>query len=441
MKLLKKFGLCIPKILLPHSKIDLKAWAVIACDQYTQDSAYWEEVEKIAKGKESALHIILPEIYLNDTDKSKTSAHIKSIHAQMKEYTEKNIFCPPIHGMIYIERNTAYGRCRKGLVTAIDLEHYNWEPFAKTLIRSTEATIIDRIPPRIAIRKGATLEMPHIMLLVNDPDKNLIEKAGSSAKKEDSLYKTDLMLNGGSINGWAVKTEQEFKSIEKALKTIAQNNTAKDGSVFLFAAGDGNHSLATAKTVWNEVKKGKGDLENCNERYALVEIVNIYDEGLTFEPIHRILFDANAKKLFAFLQKELNSTIIDCKNVQDLEKCIAEKAGCFGLIFKNKEQMVYQCFYIVTKGLVVSAVQPALDRFLESAPKNATTTIDYIHGAAEVFNLAQTGGAVGILMPPIAKDAFFTTIVQSGPLPRKSFSMGEADEKRFYMECRKLELP
>lgn len=441
MNLFEKFGLYIPEVLLPRNTIDLKAWAVIACDQYTQDKAYWEKAGEIAKGKKSTLHIMLPEVYLNEGGESEKATYIKRIHTQMRDYVESDVFAPPVNSMIYVERNTAYGRCRKGLVATIDLEQYNWEPFSKTPIRSTEATIIDRIPPRIAIRKGAPIETPHIMLLVNDPHGNLVEKTGELAKKKTALYDTDLMLNGGHISGWAVQGETALEGIQKALESIARNNTAEDGSVFLFAAGDGNHSLATAKTVWDEVKKTKADHENCNERYALVEIVNIYDEGLTFEPIHRVIFNVDAEKLCAFLQKKLGAIIIDGESAQDAEKFVSEKQGRFALVFQREGQTVYRCFAIATDALVVSALQPVLDAFLAGIQKTengSATGIDYIHGRDEVFRLAKQEGAASILMPPIAKDAFFTTIVQSGPLPRKSFSMGEADEKRFYMECRRL---
>ncbi len=430
-----KYGISIPEILLPKDKSVMSSWPVIACDQYTQDRAYWENVESLAKDKPSTVHITLPEVYLNDADKP---ARIKNIRSAMNEYLEKNIFAEAVKSMIYLERTTAYGRTRKGLVTAIDLETYEWKPFSKALIRATEATIVDRIPPRMEIRKGAPLETPHIMLLVNDPSSSLIEALGKTihAEKREPLYDTELMMKAGHIKGWQTGSEADLALIEKSLAHIAKKNTEKDGSVFMFAVGDGNHSLATAKAVWDEYKKEHGVSEH-RARYALIEIVNIYDEGLTFEPIHRVLFGTKPADLLNYCVKELGGRVLVCKDEEELEEKVEKSKAFFGFVYEEYGKTVYSCLETAITELAVSRLQPVLDKFLETN-KTGKTEIDYIHGSEEVFRLGGKNGAVSILLPPIAKNSFFGTIGSSGPLPRKSFSMGEASEKRFYMECRRL---
>lgn len=496
MKNFSAYGMKLPEILLPVKGTDLKSWSVIACDQYTQDREYWLRCEKAAEGKPSTLHIILPEVYLNDADKPD---RIKKIHKTMKEYicggnsdaldnsgvlgnsgvsSNSGVFETPKEAFSYIERKTAYGRTRKGLITAIDLETYEWKPFTKAYIRATEATIVDRIPPRMEIRQGAPIESPHIMLLVDDPHKTLVEGIGQVVNKKVPSYEIDLLENSGSIKGWSVETDAELDIVEKALEGIKKANTADDGSVFMFAVGDGNHSLATAKAVWDSFKKENGgvllpadvpneagavgegkisipdSIKNHNARYALVEIVNIYDEGLTFEPIHRVLFNVDGNDLAKFLQNALNGDVSDIANAEELEKAVAASKADFGIVFKDEAtgEKTYKLLKTKIIDLAVSKLQPALDEFLKTAPKMHVCTddvcamrkpeIDYIHGSEEVFRLggetSEAGIGVSILLPPIAKDSFFGTIEGSGPLPRKSFSMGEASEKRFYMECRAL---
>ncbi|MFI3256750.1 MAG: DUF1015 domain-containing protein [Spirochaetales bacterium] len=437
MNLLKNYGIRVPDILLPKSDVDLKSWAVIACDQYTQDENYWKQAADIAKNKPSALHMILPEIYLDDEEKK--NERIQNIRKTMKEYIDTSIFSPPLHDMIYIERQTAFQRCRKGCIVAIDLEDYDWKPFSKALIRSTEATITDRIPPRIAVRKDSPLEIPHIMLLINDAKDDIIKTIASDAKKQKPLYDTDLMLNGGHITGWTVNAEKNMSHILKSLSELAKKNTTKDGSTFLFAVGDGNHSLATAKTVWEEVKKNRtaSETEDCPERYALAEIVNIYDEGLTFEPIHRIICGIKPHSAIEFLQKNMQIIVQDCDNFDELQEAVAKNIGAFGLLFQDNNKTSYMCVKTESKNLTVSIVQPVLDLLAEHEKKeNPRVFIDYIHGTAELCRLSQKENTLGILLPPIEKNAFFNTISEGGPLPRKSFSMGEADEKRFYLEAR-----
>jgi uncharacterized protein (DUF1015 family) len=443
MKKIEDFGIRVPEILLPKN-IDVKSWSVIACDQYTQDLDYWKKAEAAASGKPSTLNLILPEVYLNSPDKAE---RIGKIRETMKSYLEEGVFDSPRKSMIYIERKTAFGRMRRGLVTQIDLETYEWKPFSKANIRATEATIVERIPPRMEIRRGAALELPHIMLLVDDKDDLLIGGAGKLVKGKTPVYDGELMCKGGSITGWAVESDDEISAVTDAVSKIADTNRAPDGSTFLFAVGDGNHSLATAKAVWDEHKEkllaqgaDEAALKECPVRYALVEIVNIYDTGLTFEPIHRVIFDCDVKSLILYLADKLEGSISEISSAAELDATVKASAASFGFAYKLDGKQKYVLLKTGIKELAVARLQPEIDSFLKSSTKidGKTPEIDYIHGNEEVLKLGERDNAVGILLPPIAKDSFFETINGRGPLPRKSFSMGEADEKRFYLECRKL---
>ena len=445
-KNLEAFGLRIPEILLP-ADIDLSSWSVIACDQYTQDLDYWKKAEAAAGTKPSTLNLILPEVYLNAPDKQDRIAKIRKT---MKSYLDDGVFAPAKKCFVYLERKTAFGRTRKGLVAQIDLDTYEWKPFSKANIRATEATIVDRIPPRKEIRKGAPLELPHIMLLVNDKDDILVGGSGALVKNRAPLYSGELMNNGGSITGWALESDDDIAAVTVAVNKIAEANTASDGSTFLFAVGDGNHSLATAKAVWDEYKAelvasgaSEAEIANCPVRFALVEIVNIYDKGLTFEPIHRVIFGIDNEKLISTLAEKLGGKVKAVASQKELEEAVKNSWANFGFDYVDSDNN--QKFVLLEtsiKELAVSRLQPEIDEFLKTCTcasgASSSAEIDYIHGTEEVLSLGKKPGAVGILLPPIAKDSFFETINGRGPLPRKSFSMGEADEKRFYLECRIL---
>lgn len=440
MKNFSEFGMKIPEILLPAKK-NLSTWSVIACDQYTQDTGYWNKVEAAVGKDPSTLNLILPEVYLSSPDRTD---RIQKIRTTMNQYLSDGVFDSPVPECIYIERKTGYGRIRHGLVAAIDLETYEWKPMSKALIRATEATIVERIPPRMEIRRGAPIESPHIMLLVNDPDHCVVEATGDLVKKDAPIYDGDLMLGSGHITGWAVKSDSALDALYSSLEKIKKANTAPDGSTFMFAVGDGNHSLATAKAVWDEYKKQNP--QDSNARYALVEIVNIYDSGLTFEPIHRVLFGTEADMVIAYVQANLGGKINICDSRESLETMVKNSKASFGFVFLSQNGKVqYECLETHNPELAVSRLQPVLDNFIAAQNEGATygnsekkVSIDYIHGSDEVFRLGGEGDNVTILLPPVAKDSFFTTINANGPLPRKSFSMGEASEKRFYLECRKL---
>ena len=442
MKNFSEFGINVPEILLPAKK-DLASWSVIACDQYTQDRDYWKKVSDVVGDKPSTLQMILPEVYLEDGDQAE---RIKKIRKTMNEYLEGGIFDAPEKEFIYIERKTAYGRTRRGLVCSVDLESYEWKPESKALIRATEATIPSRIPPRKEIRRGAPIESPHIMLLANDPERILVEKSGEMAKKNPPVYDGDLMLDSGHITGWAIKDEASLDSVHAALDELKKAGKCEDGSSFLFAVGDGNHSLATAKAVWDEYKeelkkqgKSEDEIASSPVRYALVEIVNIYDEGLNFEPIHRVLFNAFSESLLSTLCWALGAPICDCDSFEELEAEVKASKSTFGFISTNEGETKYRLLVADLKELAVSRIQPLLDDFVRTDDSLLNyTKMDFIHGSDEVLRLGRKEGNVTILMPPIAKDSFFSTISSRGPLPRKSFSMGEASEKRFYLECRHL---
>lgn len=428
---LNSYGIRVPEILLPKN-IDVSSWAVIACDQYTQDLDYWKKAESAASGKPSTLNLILPEVYLSSPDKAQ---RIEKIRKTMKSYLDEGVFEAAHNCMIYVERKTAFGRTRKGLVAQIDLETYEWKPFSTANIRATEATIVERIPPRMEIRRGAPLELPHIMLLVDDREDLLIGETGKLVNSKKPLYEGNLMCNGGSIKGWAVESESELSHITSAVEKIAESKRQKDGSTFLFAVGDGNHSLATAKAVWDEYKeKLTADLAECPVRYALVEIVNIYDSGLTFEPIHRVIFNADNEGLIKVLAEKLGGSIKEVSGAEELDAAVKASLADFGFAYKDGSQQKYILLKTGITELAVARLQPEIDAFL----KGKDAEIDYIHGSDEVLKLGERDNAVGILLPPIAKESFFETISGRGPLPRKSFSMGEADEKRFYLECRRL---
>jgi len=432
MKTLGELGVKIPKILLPK-KLDIKTWATIACDQYTQDKGYWQQVYSIVGSNPSTVKITFPEVYLGESGRQE---RIQNIKKEMQSYINKGIFAPPQEECIYLERTTRYGRIRHGLVVSIDLDTYEWKPFSKALIRATEATIVERIPPRMEIRKEAIIETPHIMLLVNDPNHILVEGIGKRVKKNKPLYQGELMMNSGSVRGWSVSNEYDIEYFRVSLQKIAEANTEKDGSTFLFAVGDGNHSLATAKATWEAYKKSHPGIKNCNMKYALIEIVNIYDTGLTFEPIHRVLFDINSEDLVNHIGANLGGKIEYLNNFNDLKNRVDNSKSDLGFIFESNGKIQFVFLKTDIKELPISQLQPAIDQFLIS--NNKKGSIDFIHGADELLRLGSQRGITAIYLPPIDKDSFFATINGKGPLPRKSFSMGEADEKRFYLECRQI---
>jgi len=432
---MNELGIEIPEILLPQGG-NLQQWAVIACDQFTQDRAYWEKAKEAAAGQPSTLDLILPEVFLNDDDHA---ARIDNIHRAMRHYLADGVFAAPRRGLVYLERDTPFNRGRRGLVAAVDLERYDWSPQARPLIRSTEGTVADRLPPRMEIRRNAPLETPHILLLIDDEEDALLRGLGERARKNAPAYQGGLMMNSGSISGWLLNTPDAWAFFTDGLEKLTRRSLTRygdGGQPFLFAVGDGNHSLASAKGIWEEYKAQNtvsgGSLPVHPCRYALVEIENIYDPAIQFEPIHRVVFGLDFDKALKLLSALPDFSSREIAGREELVRLTAEsvKGNRFGLISGSR----YALLSTSASGIATASLQPLLDQALH---RDSALSIDYIHGEDELFRLAG-GAAVGILLPPVQKDGFFATVARSGPLPRKSFSMGEAEEKRFYIECRKL---
>ena len=433
-KRLGRTGVVLPEILLP-GHANLGQWAVIACDQYTQDRSYWKKVQEAASGSPSSLNLIFPEIFLSDDDRSRRT---RDIHRAMHTYLENGVFAPPRRGLVYLERDTRYNRGRRGLVAAIDLEQYDWSAESRSLIRATEDTVPERLPVRMDIRRNAPLETSHVFLLIDDETDTLLPALGERAKKKAPVYQDSLMLDSGSVSGWFLDSTDDYTFLADALDELARRSLTRysiDGTEnkpFLFAVGDGNHSLASARGIWQE-GGGRRDAY----RYALVEIVNIYDPAVTFEPIHRVLFGMSFESALRRLTVLPGFSSRILTEQEELARLVAEpvRGNRIGIISGGN----YALAETSADGLSTAWLQPLLD---EAIKHDASLSIDYIHGKDELFRLSMSGHdtpVCGFLLPPVHKDGFFKTIACNGPLPRKSFSMGEADEKRFYIECRSLD--
>lgn len=393
----------IPRILLPDG-CDMQKWAVNACDQYTSDYGYWQSVESFVKGSPSAFNLIFPEIYLKDNP----SERISRINRTMREYLSNGIFKEVCGGFILVERTIKSGT-RKGLIIAIDLESYSYNPSDKAPIRSTEATILERIPPRVEIRKNAPIELPHVMLLYDDETNAVL----NSVECGETLYDFELMKDGGHVKGSFVKNAEEVISAFYSLCSFerCQKKYGTSDSI-LFAVGDGNHSLATAKTCWEGIRKGlsAAERESHPARFALVEAVNIYDGALAFEPIHRF---------------------VKCSDPEKFVKGYNTSGENFAYIVIEGEPKKIPFNADIPEGI------RELDGYISRFISENSGEVDYIHGGDDLINLTKEGGA-GIILPAIAKDDFFRLIVEGGNLPKKTFSMGEGNEKRYYIEARSV---
>jgi len=391
-------------ILLPKAE-DLTKWSVVACDQYTSQPEYWEKAAELVGECPSTLNLVYPEAFLSEGD-----ARIEKINNTMQRYCDEGLFNLYENCFIYVERTLSGDRVRKGIVGAVDLEDYDFHKGAKSKIRATEGTVMERIPPRVKIRENAPLELPHVMLLVDDKEKLLIE----NIKKGEKVYDFELMADGGHLEGWVVDGENADTFLENVEK-FAVN--APDGLVF--AVGDGNHSLATAKTCWENLKPTLSEEEKKTHpaRFCLVEIENIHDDVLEFEPIHRAVFGIEDKD--AFLKKIM----------QELE-CEPLDNGGQHVVFVADGKKTDLYIAKTSSPLAVGTLQKYLDTL--------TYEVDYIHGEDVVEKLSNGEGAVGFLLPKPEKSSLFETVIQDGALPRKTFSMGEANEKRYYMEAKKI---
>jgi hypothetical protein len=434
-----QIGIQVPEVLLPREGIDLGKWAVIACDQFTSEPEYWRKVEAEVGAAPSTLNLVLPEIYLNQPGKD---ARIETIQQTMRQYLAEGLLVPH-QGMVHVEREVD-GHKRHGIVLALDLERYDYSRGSSSLIRATEGTIVDRLPPRMAIREGAALEVPHILVLIDDPGRTVIEPLRKASLPRAPLYDFDLMLGSGRLTGWAIGAEEEAR-IVKALGRLAQPEAfaaryklENQAPVLLYAMGDGNHSLATAKAVWEKLKPGVGP--DHPARYALVEIENVHDEGLAFHPIHRVLFDVKGE-LPEALRGEFGAGVDtmpvgDPESMADRVDRAIGQSQVIGLV-EGSGEPAYKIveFRQPTSSLAVGTLQAFLDKFME---QRGAERMDYVHGTSALLTLASKPGNVGFYLPKPEKSSLFRTVVVDGALPRKTFSMGEAREKRFYMEARRI---
>lgn len=408
-------------ILIPKNT-DMYKWCVVACDQYTSEPDYWNEVKSIVGDEPSTLNLTLPEIYLEESD---VEERIKKINENMEEYLNNDLFTEYTDSMIYLERTQNDGKVREGLMGIVDLEDYSYEKGSQTLIRATEKTVIERIPPRMKVRENALLELPHIMILIDDPEKDIIENLKNKVTDSDVVYDTDLMQKGGHIKGYKLSEETINEVVSKLENLADKDNFEKkydvtDKGVLLFAMGDGNHSLATAKACYEKLKESMGDEAlNSPARYALVELVNLHSEALEFEAIHRVIFDVDVEDLV----KSLNEyyTINEEGNGQKFE-----------LITKDYDKVLY--IENPKSNIPVGSIQMFLDEYLA----NHAGKIDYIHGDDTTKEMASKEGNVGIIFDAMSKGDLFKTVILDGALPRKTFSMGHAHDKRFYLEARKI---
>ncbi len=439
-------GLQIPTLLLPRADTDLTRWAVVACDQYTSQPDYWARVAVLVGDAPSTLRLILPEAYLGAADETQ---RIQAIQETMRRYLADGVLTPRPPGLILVERETGRGRSRKGLIAALDLERYDFKTSARTLIRPTEGTILERLPPRIRVREGAPLELPHVMVLIDDPERSVIEPL--FAEPLEKLYDFPLMLDSGRVRGWRVDQPMLIQWIVEQLGRLvdpaafSERYGVADEPALLYAMGDGNHSFATAKIIWENLKHAAPDpaaVMNHPARHALVELVNLHDEGLEFEAIHRVAFDVDAEHLLTAFGEFLAA--------RDSTLTVLERPswGAARRTWREMQRSDRQVIAFVTQDhcgvliierprltLPVASLQAFLDPYLEN---RSGARLDYIHGEETLERLGRQPGNIGFYLPALAKSDFFRTVIRDGALPRKTFSMGEADEKRFYLECRRI---
>lgn len=411
-------------ILLPKN-VDFSKWSVVACDQFTSQRDYWSRAAQEVGGNASTLKLIFPEVYLNDEGGDE---RIAAINAEMDRYISEGIFEEYKDSLFYVERTQSDGKVRCGIVGAVDLEEYDFNKNSQSAIRATEGTIIERIPPRRRIRINAPLELPHILMLIDDRKSAVVEPVTANRDSYKKLYDFELMENSGHLKGWLISKEDTQKLLKelKGLEDKAafeEKYGVKDKGVLVIAVGDGNHSLATAKTCWDEIKQGltPEERENHSARYALVELMNIHNEAIEFEPIQRVIFDTDPKKLMSALMEYYPTASYEDNGGQKIR-----------YTYQGTEGTVYVAD--APSNLPVGTLQKFLDEYLSANGG----TIDYIHGDDVVRELTAAENTIGFMVERMEKNDLFTTVIKDGALPRKTFSMGEAQDKRFYLECKKI---
>ena len=418
-------------ILIPNNNIDMSKWSVVACDQYTSDTSYWEKVENFVGCNPSSLKITLPEVYL---DEDNLDNRIENINKEMNSYISDNIFKTIKNSYVYTERTLKNGKTRKGIIGVLDLEEYDFNLNSGTPIRATEGTVISRIPPRVHIREKAPLELPHIMVLIDDEQKTVIEPLSENKASLEKIYDFELMQDGGHAVGYNLDGNSSLaKSLNDAIEKLGNieifenKYNISNKPVLQFAMGDGNHSLATAKTCWENLKKKNPSISPEHpSRYALIELVNLHDTSLEFKPIHRVLFNVAPDKVISEIKKFFADISITEKSTK-----LPTRAHHFTILIDNKE------FFAIIKNpncnLSVGSLQQFIDFYISSFGGKA----DYIHGD-DVVRQHSKNNNVGFLLPNMEKSELFKTVITDGVLPRKTFSMGHANEKRFYLEARKI---
>jgi len=453
MSPLDSLPLAVPEILLPAPGVDLARWAVVACDQYTSQRDYWRALEAHVGGAPSSLRLILPEVYLPDGDEP---ARIASVHARMREYLERGTLAPALRGFVAVERETARGARRRGLMIALDLEHYDFREGARTQVRATERTVEERLPSRVRVREGAVLELPHVMVLVDDPQRTLIEPLLERASRRAPLYDTPLWPDSGRVRGWLADSAAEIDHVARALRALAdpqnyrRRYTVRDDDVLLFAVGDGNHSLAAARLLWERVRTDLSAAQAASHpaRWALVELVNLHEESLLFEPIHRVVFDTDPAALLATFPGWLadHGSRGRIERLDDPTRLQQRLRTAWSAAPEGTAKQLIGWTDATHCGLLeiesprstlpVATLQTFLDAHVD---KQGGSTIDYIHGADVVRELSSVPHRLGFFLPALDKRELFRSVIIDGSLPRKTFSLGEADEKRFYLEARRIQ--
>lgn len=435
---LELLGLRIPELFLPKPSVERRSWSVVACDQYTSDNDYWNAVESTVATAPSTLRLVLPEIYLASPD---LPDRVQSIHATMGNYLKQGILESQGECAVYVRRTTARSGLREGLVVAVDLERYDYSRGSKSLIRATEGTIVDRIPPRLAVRRDAPLELPHIMVLVEDVERQLIEGLGARRDELHKLYDVELMQRGGHLEGYRLDEEADIDGLLTRLTELLERAKQRQHTEqpLFWAMGDGNHSLATAKANWEQVKlalvaAGRiTELADHPARFALVEIVNVYSTGLRFEPIHRVIFTDRTTELANALRSSPAVVKLEPIGEGELRSQLASAQG------QNKtgyfDGGTFYAVHWSEEGELPPALVDGLFQQIHSTDPSAK--IDFIHGWDDARKLAGAKAAA-FFVPVLERDRLFARVSEHGPLPRKAFSMGDAEEKRFYMEARRI---
>ncbi len=432
----------VPNILMPNTETDLYKWSVVACDQFTSQPEYWKETEANVGAAPSTLKLTLPEVYLEAEDEQ---ARVDAIHATMQQYLADGTLQEYPKGFMLIERSFGKQYARNGLIVEVDLETYEYKKGAHSLTRPTEMTVEERIPPRLRVRQTATVEIPHIMLLIDDPQQTVIEPLMARKQEFQQIYDTDLMQKGGHIAGWFIPEGEETQRIMYLIEQLADRaafnaryGLKEDYPLLNFAVGDGNHSMATAKAAWENIKQNltADEIETHPARFCLCEIVNIHDESLEIEPIHRVVFNVDEDELLK--EADAYYSAHGCKLVvRDAAREPYATADEHAFVLCSTEGRKLIKVERPAWGIAVATLQNFLDDYLS---KNSLSKIDYIHGIDVVDSLSSKLNNVGFILPEVKKEDLFIGVIKDGVLPRKTFSMGEANEKRYYMECKKIVL-